>query len=396
MTNVLPHYRSRKNGLMYWVPTPKMKLMGFRCVACGKDGPKARAIAADWEARYQEARKVKTEGSIREYPRHSIGEAFEKLRRTKGWRRKPLATREEWERAWKAIEPVFGDLHPKRVTFLHLDEWYETLLETKGDDYAWRCIKIWRALYNKMAAMQLCPAYADPADGIRRRKPKPRDQTWLYNEVKRLSDRAWTEGYRGLACIIDIAWDTGFNPGDIRTLTPKEAVEIGADWGFDTRRSKTDRKALGLLSETTKSRIQAYLDGLGYELLDSSPIFRTRGYAPGPKGGRPRQGVPYTKNSLIDDFSTVRALVFGPDEKRQLRDMRRAGAMEALAGGVNLTDLATTMVNDIDENNELRRTYGPTQAESLRATAESRKIGRLRQASELNKIKKLKLTPRES
>ena len=74
--------------------------------------------------------------------------------------------------------------------------------------------------------------------------------------------------------------------------------------------------------------------------------------------------MPYTKNSLIDDFSTVRTLVFGPDEKRQLRDMRRAGAMEALAGGVNLTDLATTMVNDIDENNELRRT-SPTHSSEI-------------------------------
>jgi hypothetical protein len=57
-----------------------------------------------------------------------------------------------------------------------------------------------------------------------------------------------------------------------------------------------------------------------------------------------------------DDFAWRR--VFGPDEKRQIRDMRRAGAQEALAGGVSLTDLATTMVNDIDDNSELLRIYG--------------------------------------
>ena len=69
--------------------------------------------------------------------------------------------------------------------------------------------------------------------------------------------------------------------------------------------------------------------------------------------------------------------------------------MEALAGGVDLTHLAATMVNDIDDNEELRRTYGPAQAESLRATAESGKGTQLMQESEHNRIKRLKLTPRK-
>lgn len=396
MTNILPHYRARKNGLMYWIPTPKMKEMGFRCIACGKDGPKAKAIAAEWEARYQAARKGDSSDARRSYPRNSVGDAFEQIRASKGWARKPIGTREEWERAWKSIDPIFGDLHPKRVTFLHLDNWYETILEKKGDDFAWRCMKIWRALYNKMAAMKLCQPGADPSKAIRRKRPKARDETWLYEEYQQLVDRAWAEGYRGLACIVAVVWDTQFNPGDVRALTPKQALEIGMDWGFGTLRRKTGRKALGLLSSRTRRLVQAYVDGLGYELLDDAPIFRTRGYAPGPKGGRPRQGVPYTKGSLISDFATIREMVFGPNEKRQLRDMRRAGAQEALAGGVDLKDLATSMVNDIDDNEELRRTYGPTQAASVRATAESRERGRLKQASEHNKIKKLKLVPRKS
>jgi hypothetical protein len=373
-----------------------MKLMGFRCIACGKDGAKARAIAAEWEARYQAARKGDSERARRTYPRNSVGDAFEQIRASKGWARKPITTREEWERAWKSIDPVFGDLHPKRVGFLHLDNWYETLLEKKGDDFAWRCMKIWRALYNKMAAMKLCPPGADPSKAIRRKKPKARDQTWLYEEYLQFVDRAWKEGYYGLACIVSVAWDTQFNPGDVRALTPKQALEIGMDWGFGTHRRKTGGKALGLLSARTRKLVQAYVDGLGYELLDDAPIFRTRGYAPGPKGGRPRQGVPYTKGSLINDFAKIRELVFGPSEERQLRDMRRAGAQEALAGGVDLKDLATSMVNDIDDNEELRRTYGPTQAASVRATAESRERGRLKQAAEHNRIKKLKLGPRKS
>jgi len=134
----------------------------------------------------------------------------------------------------------------------------------------------------------------------------------------------------------------------------------------------------------------------GSEQLDNAPIFRTRGYTKGKTEGRPRQGVPYTNGSLIDDFSDIRKLVFGDEEKRQLRDMRRAGAMEAMAGGVVLADLATSMVNNIDKNEELRRTYAPTQAASVIATAVSREKGRINQASEHNTIKKLKLVPRKS
>lgn len=43
-------------------------------------------------------------------------------------------------------------------------------------------------------------------------------------------------------------------------------------------------------------------------------------------------------------------LVFGPNEKRQLRAMRRAGALEEMAGGVELTDLAIPMVNETQQN----------------------------------------------
>ena len=34
----------------------------------------------------------------------------------------------------------------------------------------------------------------------------------------RLAKTAWRRGYRGLACIIVMAWDTGFSPQDTRTL----------------------------------------------------------------------------------------------------------------------------------------------------------------------------------
>ena len=101
--------------------------------------------------------------------------------------------------------------------------------------------------------------------------------------------------------------------------------------GFLLKRAKTGEPALGTLSRRTRKLVEAYVAGLGYELHDEAPIFRSRGYAPGLKGGRPHVGVPYTKDSLGADFADVRLIVFGTDEKRKLMDMRRSGAVESMA-----------------------------------------------------------------
>ncbi|MBP2494619.1 hypothetical protein ABID82_005256 [Methylobacterium sp. PvP062] len=51
---VIRERHGRKLG--YWCPTPRMKALGFSLVPCGEDGPEARAQAALWTARWQEAR----------------------------------------------------------------------------------------------------------------------------------------------------------------------------------------------------------------------------------------------------------------------------------------------------------------------------------------------------
>jgi hypothetical protein len=112
------------------------------------------------------------------------------------------------------------------------------------------------------------------------------------------------------------------------------------------------------------------------------PISRTKGFKPKSKGGRPRLPVPHTKNSLIDDFADLRRTVFGQGEKRRLMDMRRTGAVEAIAA---------KMANSIDQNRKLQKTYMPVNIAAVRAADEARKVGRRRLASEQNEFKKLKL-----
>lgn len=69
--------------------------------------------------------------------------------------------------------------------------------------------------------------------------------------------------------------------------------------------------------------------------------------------------------TLGDDFRDVRFDLFGSDETRQMADMRRSGADEAFAGGVELTHLAHAMGNSVDQNKKLLKTYCPINVVSL-------------------------------
>lgn len=389
----LKHYIKRKGGRnCYWSPTPKMVKAGFQRVPCGRDGPDAWRIAEEWESRWQAYRKGLEPPTRRKYPKDSVGDAFERFRKSETWKTgKKLRTREDWERGWRYIEPLFGDQPPRMITFEHLDTWYARILAKHGVDIAYRAMKTWRSLYRVMAGMQLVIAEQDPSQAIRRQTPKPRNQVWTEGEIVRLVKGAWRAGYRGVACIIAVAWDTQFSPVDVRTLTPAQAVATGDEWGFLINRAKTDESAFGTLSARTRRLVLTYIEQLGVTIMADAPIFRTRGHAPGPKGGRPRNGQPYTKNSLVDDFADVRAIVFGKSETRRLMDIRRSGSVEANAGGASVESISAKMGNSIDEAKALQRTYMPVNLAAVRAADEARRKGRRLLGEERNEYKKLKL-----
>jgi hypothetical protein len=91
-------------------------------------------------------------------------------------------------------------------------------------------MKSWRALYNVLAGMKMCPKGQDPSLAIRRESIPGRTARWSEGEAVRIAKEAWRKGYHGLACVIAIAWDTGFSPVDARTLTPRDVVGVGQVW----------------------------------------------------------------------------------------------------------------------------------------------------------------------
>ncbi|MER9628830.1 hypothetical protein [Mesorhizobium sp. M0296] len=125
--------------------------------------------------------------------------------------------------------------------------------------------------------------------------------------------------------------------------------------GFLIARTKSGEAAFGTLSPRTQRLVLAYVESLGVTLLDDAPIFRSRGFTPGAKGSRPRAGIPYAKDALVDDFAELRTLVFGAGEKRRLMDMRRSGAVEANAGGASVEAISAKMATRSTRTRRCRR-----------------------------------------
>jgi len=394
----IPYYVVIK-GRGYWRPTAKMRGLGFSMVCCGKDGPQAWALAQDWAERWRRFRTGADQAPVAVidgkrtpdqaesaivYPRGSLGEAFSRYRKLDAWSlaKKP-ATRDDWWRGWKRIKPFFADVRPSTVTLEQIDVWRAHVRDSAGVREAHRALKIWRALWKVAAAMKYCERDADPSLGLRNAAAAGRTQTWSEGEAVRLIKQAWRMGYRGLAAALAVMWDTQMSPVDVRTLVSGQRArdDSGATY-FVRRREKTDQPIGGLLGCRSAALLDAYLADLGTELLPETPIFRTRGAATTGRGGRPWAPRPFTKDSMAEEFRAVRAALFGPHDDRQMLDIRRSGAVEAIAGEARAEQLSRAMGNTLSASNALFETYAPIELAPLRAVSEARRKGRAKRRDE--------------
>lgn len=379
----IPYYVVRK-GRGYWLPSNKMKRLGFHNIRCGPDGPAAWRIADTWNERWQRTRKGVTVNlseinqrnlsptEIEElaiYPDGSVGYAFKRYRHSEAWRTKASATRIDWWRGWGFIKPLFADVDPTTLEPEHLEQWRKNMLTVHGLNTAHRATKIWRALWKVMAAYKLCARDGDPSLTIRNVAPKGRSAIYSEGEAVRLVKGAIRRDYLGLACIISIAWDTQFAPVDCRTLAPRHQGEDGNGIYFVKLRRKiqgTDEnavEAIGTLSRRSQRLIAAYVAGLATQLLPDAPMFRNR------------SGRAYTKDTLARDFRVIREGVF-PGDTRKLLDFRRSGAVEAAAGNVDALALSRKMANSIHSSQRLQDTYMPKRTAMVRLADEARRRGR--------------------
>ncbi|MBR1198852.1 hypothetical protein JQ574_22910 [Bradyrhizobium sp. AUGA SZCCT0158] len=426
------------NGRWRWRPTKAMKAHGFGLTTFGPGGPgidseghpkasvedQQRAIELNraWDHVRSGQPSVPARTTLKHFPEGSVGDGYQRamaLRKAGRVAKGVIWTNEQekrdgWPRAWKWIEPKFADCDPRTIEpehFLRLDPVTGAALGLVPEIEAavsvterHMVIKVWRALWKKMAAMKYCDLDADPAKSFANTPPQPRDQIWLRWEVLRLVQVAWRHEYYGLAALMAIAWDSQLSPVDNRSLTLAQARRDPAGVYFAIERTKTDKAAAATLTQWSLAILIAYLKRFGVELMDNTPLFWTRGGRPVSRngatgqwggdhgGGRHIAPRPYTKSSLNQDFRAVRELAFGKQEKRQLQDMRRSGAVEGDAGGATIEDQSNKMANTVDRNKQLRKTYNPVNVASVRRFDQARVIGAKKLEAEQNAAESVTLT----
>ena len=227
------------------------------------------------ERRWQAARTGREPAPKHVFPRGSLGEAFERFRRTETWKAKKPRTREDWERGWSHISPIFGDVAPRTVTFEHVDAWYHALKTAKSVQEAHRAMKIWRALWQVSASMRYCTADEDPSFGIRRETPKGRSETWSEGEVSASSRRPG--GAAIAASLASSQWPT------TRSSPRSTRDRCGLRTAAATARSSGSTSSGPRLVEEpwehcprrTQALVRAYVAMLPADFLPSAPIFLT-------------------------------------------------------------------------------------------------------------------------
>ena len=374
-------YTKIKRGRLFWQPTSEMKKAGFLPKPLGPNNARAQSEAArlyeEWLAVragrppaspiYDGGTKNEVAEVSRSWPRGSIGAAYVEFMRTPEWARLALSTRNrDILPAWSYIRDAWADCDPNKITLSMLSDWRAELVEDKGIGVAHRVFKEWRRHWKVMRALKYVTC-EDPSIKVRNDAPPPRNQTWKEGEVVRLVKAAIRSRELRLATTIAVIWDTQFQPGDARTLKAKHLSEHQQLFLFDRTkdgRQKTGVAVIGTLSKRTHRLLSHYLV-MRPAMTPEAWLFPLS-----------TERLP-TISELSRAFRVLAGKVF-PGDKRQLRDMRRSGTVEAFAGGASTADVGTKMGNSIGRSNVLFKTYNPVDLATVKRADEARLAGRIR------------------
>ena len=346
------HLRVKPSGF-YFEPSSLMKTVGFHAEALGVDLAVAVArcdlLNADWD-------RIRTDGDKKpdRSPKGTMARLIEKLLVSSEFRDKSTARQEEIEYSIKHILPIFGPSQVDRISPKHCEEFYDILRDNGSVHKAARVMKDLRYLFNRAMRQQL--TLYNPALAVKVKQPPPRRVLWRAENVPATIEKAWDQGYRGLAVGVAILYDTSLSPVDVRKVSP---ADIREDHTF-VERSKTGRGQYAIYSPETLELIRRYLREAPFDILPTTPIVRTR------------RGRIYSKDQFARDFRRIANLV-GLPKNVQMRDLRRTAHTERLEGGANDQEAKAAIGNSIDRNSALYDTYSVLSLDMAKAAERKRR-----------------------
>src|SRR5262245_11550316 len=289
----LPRYCYLHGPTWTWRPTKAMRVAGFMRIKLGPGitingvstmGPMEIARAVELNQTWDRHRHGLTPAAPRSrYFPGSIGDGYyramamrEKDRARNGivWTREHHS-RDDWPRAWKHLEPLIGDCDPKTVTPEMMHDFRTDIAAQVSESEAHNVIKVWRALWKKMARFGFCELDRDPALAFANSAPKPRQDVWFEGEAVGLVKEAWRSGYTGMAVLLAVAWDSQLSPVDARNLRVCDMRRDPIGIWFDVARAKTGREAIATLSLRTAHLLQANMASLPAEPMGAVKVFAT-------------------------------------------------------------------------------------------------------------------------
>jgi hypothetical protein len=118
-------------------------------------------------------------------------------------------------------------------------------------------IKIWRALWKRMAGMKYCTRDADPSKSFENKAPETRTETWQRHEVLKLVQIAWRHDLIGLAACMAVIWDGMLSPVDGRKLSLSQLRDDASGPLFALARAKTGRAAAATMTPWSQAVLRA-------------------------------------------------------------------------------------------------------------------------------------------
>lgn len=360
----IPYYRVKK-GVGYWEPPgwAREKPYEMQGLKCGPDGPEARDKARDRVAlmlRLKATGDVSTIGDV--WPPGSLGQFYENWRRTPGFAGRSVGAREEFEQIWPHVPDAMKRQKITAIKAVQVER-LQIELEARSEWTRWRTVKKLREIFDAAIAHGFLKT--SPAGTMSNPEPEGRSQMWAASEIRAMIDKADELGKPDMALAIALAWATMVSPVDVRTLTRAMVFEDTGGLYIHRPRSKTQVEIFVDLDDDTARRLKAYLNGTP-TTLPTVPIIRGE-----------RDGKAFTnRHEFARRFATIRKATFGPDEKRQMRDIRRSANVEADLGGADKGARAEILGNALNVDPKLERTYTPPTLAKARELRKQRETGR--------------------
>ncbi len=330
------HLRVKASGF-YFEPSSLMKAAGFRAEALGMDLAVAVARCNELNAEW-DAIRIGGDKKPELSPKGTMARLIEDLLTSSAYRDKSAARQNELDYSIKEILPIFGPAQLTRIMPEQCEKFYDNLREQGSVHKAARIVKDLRYLFNR--AIKQRTLVHNPAHGFAVKQPPPRQITWTEDQVVRVIDLAWKEGFHGISVAITIMYDTSLRPGDVRALT---VGQIGADRVILTV-AKTNTEAMLPLWDETVDRIRRYLAEMDATLLPSATLIRTR------------FGRPYGEKNFINQARRIMRKAGIPDAY-QLRDIRRTAMTERADAGSTIAEIATSGQHSIRHGYKTADTY---------------------------------------